>query len=60
MLWEDLDHTCGKFIIPQTPESDAVQAAKANMFGLLTREVQDWHPHRLICRRFNVPDPYPK
>ena len=44
----------------QTPESDAVQAAKAGMFGILTRETQDWHPHRLLCKRFNVPDPYPK
>ncbi len=43
----------------QSPESDAVQAARANMFGALTREIQDWFPHRVVCKRFNVPDPYP-
>ena len=41
------------------PESDAVQAAKADMFGILTRQVEEWHPHRVLCKRFNIPDPYP-
>eukprot|EP00118_Oscarella_pearsei_P013341 m.105978 g.105978 ORF g.105978 m.105978 type:complete len:722 (+) comp37240_c1_seq6:2850-5015(+) len=42
-------------------ESDtkaATAAAKMKMFGLLTRQILDWHPDRLLCRRFNVPDPY--
>ena len=26
----------------------------------MTREQFDWYPHRVICKRFNVPDPYPK
>ncbi len=30
------------------------------MFGSLTRVTEEWHPHRLLCRRFDVPDPYPK
>ena len=44
----------------QSPEPDSVQAARANLFGVLTREVVEWHPHRVLCKRFNVPDPYPK
>lgn len=28
------------------------------MFGELTRETFEWHPDKLLCKRFNVPDPY--
>ena len=49
------------WLIPtQSPEPDSVQAARANLFGVLTRQVLEWHPHRVLCKRFNVPDPYPK
>ena len=41
-------------------QSDAVQAAKVNMFGVLTRETFEWHPHNTLCKRFNVPEPYPR
>ena len=29
------------------------------MFGKLTRSEYEWHPHRVLCRRFNLPDPFP-
>lgn len=29
------------------------------MFGQLTRETFEWYPDKLLCKRFNVPDPYP-
>ena len=35
-------------------------AAAMAMFGRLTREEFEWHPARLLCKRFNVPDPYPQ
>eukprot|EP00050_Salpingoeca_kvevrii_P021894 m.117490 g.117490 ORF g.117490 m.117490 type:complete len:866 (+) comp9518_c0_seq3:242-2839(+) len=35
-------------------------AVKSRDFGRLTRSVHEWHPDRLLCRRFNVPDPYPR
>ncbi|XP_065184656.1 G patch domain-containing protein 1-like isoform X2 [Sycon ciliatum] len=38
---------------------DQLSAARANMFGKLTRTTLEWHPDRLVCKRFNVPDPYP-
>lgn len=39
---------------------DDKQAAVAmKIFGKLTRETFEWHPDRLLCKRFNVPDPYP-
>lgn len=39
---------------------ERVKAAKMNMFGKLTQVTVDWHPDRLLCRRFNVPNPYPE
>ena len=37
-----------------------VNAARSSMFGLLTQMVEDWCPDSLLCRRFNVPNPYPE
>lgn len=30
------------------------------LFGPLTRRSYEWHPVSLLCKRFDVPDPYPK
>ncbi|XP_051576587.1 G patch domain-containing protein 1-like isoform X1 [Myxocyprinus asiaticus] len=38
---------------------DKQAAVKMKMFGKLTRDTFDWHPDKLLCKRFNVPDPYP-
>ncbi|XP_076855313.1 G patch domain-containing protein 1 [Brachyhypopomus gauderio] len=38
---------------------DKQAAVKMKMFGKLTRDTFEWHPDKLLCRRFNVPDPYP-
>ncbi|XP_076592200.1 G patch domain-containing protein 1 isoform X2 [Chaetodon auriga] len=38
---------------------DKQDAVNMKMFGRLTRETFEWHPDRLLCKRFNVPDPYP-
>uniref|UniRef100_A0A8C1THM6 G patch domain containing 1 n=1 Tax=Cyprinus carpio TaxID=7962 RepID=A0A8C1THM6_CYPCA len=38
---------------------DKQAAVKMKMFGKLTRERFEWHPDKLLCKRFNVPDPYP-
>lgn len=38
-----------------TPEMR--QAAEKKMFGALTRVELPWQPHKLLCRRFNVPEP---
>lgn len=29
------------------------------MFGKLTRDTLEWHPAKLLCKRFNIPEPYP-
>ena len=29
------------------------------MFGKLTRKTFEWHPSKLLCKRFNIPEPYP-
>eukprot|EP00730_Choanoeca_flexa_P004352 TRINITY_DN11671_c0_g2_i2.p1 TRINITY_DN11671_c0_g2~~TRINITY_DN11671_c0_g2_i2.p1 ORF type:complete len:925 (+),score=210.10 TRINITY_DN11671_c0_g2_i2:338-2776(+) len=40
-------------------QEDEKAAAKMKMFGKLTRSTYEWHPHRMVSRRFNLPDPYP-
>ncbi|XP_038609959.1 G patch domain-containing protein 1 isoform X1 [Tachyglossus aculeatus] len=47
--------------VPRDQESDIndkQSAVKMKMFGKLTRDKFEWHPDKLLCRRFNVPDPY--
>lgn len=38
-------------------EDPAEQAAKLGMYGPITRSSKDWHPTRLLCKRFNVKPP---
>lgn len=33
------------------------EAAMKKMFGALTRDIEIWKPNRLLCKRFNVPEP---
>ncbi|XP_066254509.1 G patch domain-containing protein 1 homolog [Euwallacea similis] len=33
-------------------------AVRMKMFGPLTRITSDWVPHALLCKRFNVPEPF--
>ncbi|WAR11833.1 GPTC1-like protein [Mya arenaria] len=40
-------------------QTDAEKAASMKMYGKLTREDEEWHPDNLVCKRFNVPNPYP-
>ena len=40
-------------------ESEQTKAAKMKMYGTLTREKFEWHPDRILCKRFNIPVPYP-
>ncbi|XP_063889799.1 G patch domain-containing protein 1-like [Scylla paramamosain] len=44
---------------PVEPGDERTAAARAGMYGKLTQSVQEWHPDSLLCRRFNVPNPYP-
>ena len=39
--------------------SEQVQAASMKMFGKLTRDNFEWHPENTLCKRFNIPNPYP-
>ncbi|NXU53340.1 GPTC1 protein, partial [Turnix velox] len=51
-----------KVEVPRDQENDIDDketAVKMKMFGKLTRDVFEWHPEKLLCKRFNVPDPYP-
>lgn len=37
---------------------DMKDAAKLKMYGALTRISEDWQPCALLCKRFNVPEPF--
>lgn len=39
--------------------SDQTEAASMKMFGKLTRDTFEWHPENTLCKRFNIPNPYP-
>ncbi|KAG0314300.1 hypothetical protein BGZ99_008221 [Dissophora globulifera] len=43
----------------EVPKSQAAKAAAMGMFGPLTRTVIDFYPVKLLCKRFNVPNPHP-
>ncbi|XP_073461883.1 G patch domain-containing protein 1 isoform X1 [Aquarana catesbeiana] len=48
--------------VPRDQEGDMDDksaAVKMKMFGKLTRDQFEWHPDKLLCKRFNIPDPYP-
>ncbi|XP_061188817.1 uncharacterized protein LOC133196991 [Saccostrea echinata] len=44
----------------QGDKNDRQSAAKMKMYGPLTRDTYEWHPDRVVCKRFNIPDPYPR
>ncbi|KAF2987075.1 hypothetical protein EK904_013762 [Melospiza melodia maxima] len=51
-----------KVEVPRDQENDIDDketAVKMKMFGKLTRDNFEWHPDKLLCKRFNVRDPYP-
>ncbi|KAF9973731.1 hypothetical protein BGZ73_003000 [Actinomortierella ambigua] len=43
----------------EVPQSQAAKAAAMGMFGPLTRTTVDFYPSKLLCKRFNVPNPHP-
>ncbi|KAG0363065.1 hypothetical protein BG005_002962 [Podila minutissima] len=43
----------------EVPKSQAAKAAAMGMFGPLTRTTVDFYPAKLLCKRFNVPNPHP-
>ncbi|KAF9950537.1 hypothetical protein BGZ72_007806 [Mortierella alpina] len=43
----------------EVPKSQAAKAAAMGMFGPLTRSSVDFFPSKLLCKRFNVPNPHP-
>ncbi|PFX18747.1 G patch domain-containing protein 1 [Stylophora pistillata] len=40
--------------------SEQAQAASMKMFGKLTRDNFEWYPDNVLCKRFNIPNPYPE
>ena len=45
---------------PEPVKDARKNAVKMKLFGNLTRERYEWHPATLMCKRFDMPDPYPK
>ena len=49
-----------KALLPtEEVQSAKANAARAGMYGTLTREIVPWQPSRLLCKRFGVKDPNP-
>ena len=59
-----------RFVPAQLPDSATPTDQLMGVSGLTTpkqevkvpkqsKETLEWHPHRILCKRFNVPDPYP-
>lgn len=47
--------------LPETSEqTDEEKAVQMKLFGRFTRKTLEWHPDKLLCKRFNVPNPYPE
>jgi len=44
----------------QESENSRAKAASMKMFGKLTRDTVEWHPDKLLCKRFNIANPYPE
>ncbi len=42
----------------QTDTSVQADAAQMKMFGRLTRSTEEWRPSGLLCKRFNIMNPY--
>ncbi len=38
---------------------DVHKAAREKKYGQMTRTEYEWRPHPTVCKRFNVPNPYP-
>lgn len=53
------DAESGSVSCCQGDADDKQSAVKMKMFGNLTRDTFEWHPDKLLCKRFNVPEPYP-
>ena len=56
------DHRVVYEDVPAQESSDSseqAQAASMKMFGKLTRDNFEWHPENVLCKRFNIPNPYP-
>ncbi|KAI4233560.1 MAG: hypothetical protein LQ349_004329 [Xanthoria aureola] len=41
----------------EKPKDPAEEAAKVGMYGPLTREIKEFYPTRLLCKRFNIRPP---
>ena len=54
------DNASSKTPLNSSSTSAKENAVKLKLFGKLTRETFEWHPAALLCKRFDVPDPYPK
>lgn len=56
------DHRTVYEDVPAQEPSDSTEqtkAARMKMFGKLTRDTFEWHPNNILCKRFNIPNPYP-
>jgi G patch domain-containing protein 1 len=58
MLWLTVPEK--EAVKEKDPTEDPKVAARMNLFGRLTHISVEWHPDKLLCKRFNIKDPYPE
>jgi G patch domain-containing protein 1 len=44
--------------LASSEKPDFAAAARMKLFGRLTREKEEWRPHKLLCKRFGELDPF--
>ncbi|XP_064641606.1 G patch domain-containing protein 1-like isoform X2 [Lineus longissimus] len=57
--FDDNDETVEVPADEKLAKSDQAKAVEMKMYGKMTRDIIEWHPDKLLCRRFNVANPYP-
>ena len=45
--------------LSENKKPDDKKAAELGMFGKLTRTSLSWHPDPILCKRMNIPNPFP-
>ena len=46
--------------LPQaTSKKEQIEEETKSFVGKSKREIYQWHPHKLVCKRFNIAHPYP-
>ncbi len=49
-----------EFNSKQSDNREKLEEPPNDTNAVIERTIYEWHPHNLLCRRFNIPNPYPQ